>query len=263
MAFVPKEATVLEGGCFCKAIRYTISIPAIADRPLVPRALPTSVGFDKGQADSPRTVPTNFPLVGLDHCQSCRQSSGAIIQCWFVCPAEWVRWSFLPRDDGKSAPLGPGERSVVAPEVASENLLPSMEASETAEESSRIDLSTLDAVTPRTPKKGATDPVSDVPRTRDTYLTHWNSSPETYRSFCGRCGTTLTFFYDRPVSSPMPPLVDITVGSLDNASLERIRPDRHLWWDDGTSWIQQLVRHGDGGFLLRHPTGAVSSTIEL
>jgi hypothetical protein len=247
MAFLPKEATTLKGGCFCKAIRYTIDIPSIEDRQLVPDALPTTISHDPTSALS-----TLFPLVSLDHCESCRRASGGIVQCWAICPAEWIHWRFLLRD--QDAETNSGQETVS-----------NFKHDENIEEKPHISLSTLDAVTPRTPKKGAIKTDTSNPSlspTAQTFITHVNSSPDAYRSFCARCGTNLTFFYDRPESSLMPPIVDITVGSLDSESLEKIRPDRHGWWDDGTEWIKKLLREGDGGVLIRHPTGRLNSAVD-
>lgn len=247
MAFLPKEATTLNGGCYCKAIRYTIEIPSIDDRPLVPDALPTTISHDPTNS-----VPTRFPLVSLDHCESCRRVSGGIVQCWAICPAAWIHWELLLRsltgvDD--DAPQGG---------------LSDFRHDENLEGLPHISLSTLQTVTPVPPQKGVIENNFDIPLppVALTYITHVNTSPDTYRSFCSRCGTNLTFFYDRPESSPMPPLVDIAVGSLDSDSLEKIRPDRHGWWDDGTEWIKNLFRDGDGGVLIRHPTGRLNSAVD-
>lgn len=59
--------------------------------------------------------------------------------------------------------------------------------------------------------------------------------------------TNLTFFYDRPPSSPVPLVVDITAKSRNSESLKRIRPERQGWWGDRVDWVQHLPRQGDGG----------------
>lgn len=56
--------------------------------------------------------------------------------------------------------------------------------------------------------------------------------------------------------------IDVTVGSLDSASLELVKPDRHGWWDFGVDWVKSLLRKGDGGFLIRHSTGDLTKAIE-
>jgi hypothetical protein len=61
----------------------------------------------------------------------------------------------------------------------------------------------------------------------------------------------VTFFFDRPSSSPMAPMVNITAGSLDPESLQRLSPERHGWWDDGVDWIKHILRQEDEGFLER------------
>jgi hypothetical protein len=128
-------------------------------------------------------------------------------------------------------------------------------------ESHRVHLSTIAAVAPRSrlamEVRGGDAPVARA----DAYLTYLRPSPDVTRTFCARCGTNLTFFFDPPPSHPVLPIVDISVGSLDNESLNRIRPDRHGRWDDGVDWVKGLLQDGDGGFLIRHPTGAVNRTV--
>ena len=61
-------------------------------------------------------------------------------------------------------------------------------------------------------------------------------SPQQYaydgrvRSFCGRCGTPLTF-----QAAEWPDEIDVTLGSLDQA--ERVTPRDHIWGSDRLPWI--------------------------
>jgi len=66
------------------------------------------------------------------------------------------------------------------------------------------------------------------------------SSPPVHRTFCGRCGTPLTY---RHASSPSE--VDITIGSLDEPG--RVAPTAHIWMEDAATWD----RPADG--LPSHP----------
>jgi hypothetical protein len=65
------------------------------------------------------------------------------------------------------------------------------------------------------------------------------SSPGVERSFCGSCGTQLTFRADF-----MPGLVDLTVGSLDDPTA--LPPQMHIWEKSRVPWLQladALPRH--------------------
>lgn len=58
----------------------------------------------------------------------------------------------------------------------------------------------------------------------------YRSSPRGKRSFCGRCGTPLTF-----QSLENPAEIDITLGSLDHP--ERLRAQRHVWTASRLPWL--------------------------
>jgi hypothetical protein len=225
MAFLPPNPLDLHGGCFCGAIRYTINVPALEDRPLVPNMLKTPIGSDK-------MVDTRWPTIELDHCDSCRHAAGAIIQCWLICPAPWISWSLLKR----SSNVGPAQ----SPLPASRN-----EQSEGREAFSAVDVSH-----PTGSKKQEA--------LADTYLSSFSTSNTVHRAFCGRCGTNLTYYYEQEPSDERVPRIDITVGSLDTSSLTAtgVRPDRHGWWSDGVEWVQKLLFAGDTT-LIRHPEGNI------
>ena len=63
------------------------------------------------------------------------------------------------------------------------------------------------------------------------------------------------------------PMVDIVLGSLDKESLETegVRPDRHFFWEDGVTWVKQVMTEGDvtlnGEKLPRHPGGSRSEIV--
>jgi hypothetical protein len=207
MAFLPKEALTLTGGCFCGGCRYTISIPAFSDRPIQPTAKPTPISATE-------TVKTRAPVIDIDHCKICRRVSGAIFQVWFICPAEWVQWELK---------------------------------SSASTEGARI-FSTTHAVGPESMYDNS-----------DTVLRRFQASDQATRSFCGKCGTDISYFSHNkygPVA-----VVDIAVGSMDQESLELVRPDRHGWWDSGTSWIKDLTSRGST-FLIKHPTGDMAQAVD-
>lgn len=92
----------------------------------------------------------------------------------------------------------------------------------------------------------------------DSPVANYGSSPGVTRTFCGRCGTNLAYFYAGKGDE-----IDIVLGSLDTESLEMevIRPDRHLYWESGINWVKELLAEGDkslgnDGKLPRHPAGS-------
>jgi hypothetical protein len=92
MSFLPKEAISLTGGCYCKAIRYTVKIPACKDRPAVPKALETPISASE-------KVETRMPMITIDHCNTCRSQAGCLVQSWVLAPVSWVSWEVLSKDD--------------------------------------------------------------------------------------------------------------------------------------------------------------------
>lgn len=198
MPLISKDAFQLHGGCFCNAIKYTISVPELAQRPSVP--------------DRPRMplVPENevnehLPVIFLDHCNSCRRTVGSILQAWLMCPQAWVEIELETRAQG------------------SESIKPAV-----------IDFATTGEALEE-----------------QTFVKGFKSSEFCTRTFCGRCGTHLTFHYSGPNSelaekANWGPTLDITLGSLDKASaaIDGVRPDRQVWTSNGTEWVKQLVLEG-------------------
>ncbi|KAL2402561.1 hypothetical protein ABEF93_001104 [Exophiala dermatitidis] len=220
MSYLPKDALTLTGGCYCKAIRYRINVPAWDHRPAVPGALDTPISPSE-------SVPTKLPVVDIDHCNTCRQVSGAMVQCWFICPVSWVEWDLQPKP---SHPDGDqGER----------------------EHEKTITLSTPEAVGPD--RQGQSRP--------STHVGRFCCTDRATRAFCSRCGTHLSYLNHARLNTPAA-FVDVTVGSFDRESLELAKPDRHGWWDFGVDWIQSLLTKGDGGFLIRHHTGDLTKAVE-
>lgn len=257
MAFLPPEPLTLTGGCFCKANRYTINIPGLEDRGLLVDALETPVGVTEDGGI--KTVPTRFPLIDLDHCDSCRHSSGTILQCWLICPSSWVTWDLLGRGYDSHTATFDGKPK----DVKGSSMSPPSGTRRNPIEIERItQVPSILAIGPEHPQQHC-EGASSTPLTltqpellERTFITHYKTSPNVTRTFCSRCGTNLTYFMDRPISVPIPPVVDVTVGSLDTESAEYIRPDRHCWWEEALSWVKQLLL-GQGNFLIRHPGGDI------
>ncbi|KAJ9602631.1 hypothetical protein H2200_012824 [Cladophialophora chaetospira] len=108
MAYLPREAVNLTGGCYCKAIRYTIKVPAWEDRPAVPNALETPISAND-------KIETRMPMVDLDHCKNCRTQAGCIIQCWFIAPVGWVEWDLISKEDSTGQTLHLSTPDAVGP----------------------------------------------------------------------------------------------------------------------------------------------------
>ena len=61
--------------------------------------------------------------------------------------------------------------------------------------------------------------------------TAYESSPGLVRTFCGRCGTSLTLADDR-----FPDEIYVSVGSFDDA--EELPPEFHIWRSHRISWLE-------------------------
>jgi hypothetical protein len=55
------------------------------------------------------------------------------------------------------------------------------------------------------------------------------SSAEVTRTFCGNCGTSLTYQHDAD-----PGFIDVSTASLDDP--DEFPPTRHVWSEDGIGW---------------------------
>ena len=59
----------------------------------------------------------------------------------------------------------------------------------------------------------------------------YESSPGVLRTFCGRCGTSLTLADDR-----FPDEIYVSVGSFDD--VEELPPEFHIWRSHRISWLE-------------------------
>ena len=206
MATLPLTPFTLQGGCFCNAVRYTISVPALESRPLVTESVkPKNPLGPQGEATK------RLPIITIDHCNSCRRVSGTMFECWFICPQTWISFSLLPRSS-----KGQDEaESRITPASALETLRPGAGLLET------------------------------------TYLSHFSSSKDVHRTFCGRCGTNLTYHDsgddEMAAEDKWGPNFDVALGTLDkeSAEMEGVRPTRQGWHEYGIGWVKQMVGNGD------------------
>jgi hypothetical protein len=205
MPNLPKESFTLTGGCFCSAIRYTISVPSLEERPKIP-------SMPQREIHPPNEVTSHMPMISLDHCTSCRRSPGSIVECWFICPQSWITFSLLPRYTDNRTPSSPDEY---------------------------IQPTTIGVL------KGEEEVVEA------SWLRHFVKNEGCNRTFCGRCGTHLSFHYSgepREMSkrAGWPPIFDVPVGTLDKESVEMegFRPSYKVWLDEGIPWVKRLLEEG-------------------
>ncbi len=151
------------------------------------------------------------------------------MQCWVIGPQGWVEFELLtrtraPRLGGDEEVNGNGNGSGRVKFMCTEVVQPTKETLET------------------------------------TYLGYYQSSPNVHRGFCTRCGTSLTYASskDRGPSWTAGPIVDVAVGTLDQESIERVRPERHGWWNHGVSWVREMI--GEEDWVVRHPGSGFGTT---
>ncbi|MCJ1383236.1 hypothetical protein MMC17_006874 [Xylographa soralifera] len=165
-----------------------------------------------------------LPTIVTDHCNDCRRATGSILPAWICTPLAFVSASALPR----SALSDPGAPSHAASPEPNDAI-----------EASREWVPALDVFEPARPT--------------ESFVSCFRSSPGVTRTFCGRCGTHLTYMRE-PTPPGWPDMLDVVLGSVDRDELaaEWLTPERHLWWDCGLDWVRELVSAGERG-LERHP----------
>lgn len=95
----------------------------------------------------------------------------------------------------------------------------------------------------------------------ETSLRVYKSSMDVHRTFCGACGSTLTWASDDNEKAGYGPILDLAVGTLDRDSIVMVKPDRVGWWNDGIPWIRELLRNGDEGLVVNQEA-IVSAVVE-
>lgn len=147
-----------------------------------------------------------FPLVAMDHCNNCRKATGAIIPTWMCVPANMLSISFHPAPSAGSKITNHDH----------ETYYPSMTALR-----------------------------ENSPESANSTLRFYESSLRRTRTFCGHCGTNLTYAIF-PMVEGYPDIFDVVLGTIDRGDLEKdwMRPERQLWWDCGIKWVQELASGG-------------------
>lgn len=83
-----------------------------------------------------------------------------------------------------------------------------------------------------------------------TYVRVFESSKDTKRIFCGKCGTNLTLWHDDKEATAEErrvQKVDIAFGSLDPEYLEweALKPVVSGYESSGIGWVRKLVKEGE------------------
>jgi hypothetical protein len=202
MGTLPKEPFKLHGGCFCKAITYTISVPSLESRPLINRPLKDLIGPQN-------EVNERLPWIALDHCNTCRRISAAIVQAYLIIPLSWTQFTLLPRSVDPMAV--PANAPHIEPTI-NEYLVPQKELLES------------------------------------THVRHFSSSEGVHRTFCGNCGTQLSYYCSDVYEGCMRwgGHFDVFVGTLEKESVEMegFYANRQGWTEFGIPWVKKLINEG-------------------
>jgi hypothetical protein len=178
---------------------------------------------------SSSSSPVHLPFIAIDHCNDCRSALGTLLPAWICTPVTTVTASVVLRS-----------QATLSADASKRKEYPD------EQRSSR--LPATDVFTP--------GPISD-----DSFLTFFESSENRRRSFCGRCGTNLSYAAF-PMPEGWPDMLDIVLGTVDREDLEKdaLKPERQLWWDYGIDWVKKLTIEGLEA-LPKHPDYRVDHVV--
>lgn len=222
----PTEPLTYRGGCNCTAVRYRVTLPALADRADSP--------YDP---DNPNPVDPKLPMSLICHCNDCRRSTGQLINFGLANELLTVEFLLSPRSSKAVPAVESGERAQT------------VEARDAADEAKGVSWISAGEFFDRLggPKVDLTADSEEEGKFSglDTYLRTYRSSHNKTRAFCGRCGTPLFYFLTWSVGypDPWPTQLDIWAGSVDRVDLERewFVPVREVWLDFGIGWVENFV----------------------
>ena len=174
--------------------------------------------------------PVHLPFIVLDHCNDCRRATGAILPAWLCTPISMITASLVIRSTSKL----------------------NADASKRSQQMEEIRGAWL-------PGKAIFEPGE---ANRDSFLTFYESSEGRRRTFCGRCGTNLSYAMF-PTMEGWPDMLDMVHGTIDRDCLqtEALAPERQLWWDYGVNWVQKLSAGGVDS-LPKHPNYKMNELID-
>jgi len=161
-----------------------------------------------------------FPVVLTDHCNDCRKATASILPTW-ICVPKTMMYCQLTPIHASSEPTN-----------------------KTATENKTSDESWIPAITR----------FHENPDSEKYWLKFYQSSERATRSFCGKCGTNLTYSISPSMGDGWPDLFDVLLGTIDKADVEKdwMAPDRHCWVECEIGWIRELTNGRPG--MPRHPT---------
>ena len=131
MSALPEKAFTVTGGCYCQAIRYTISVPELSARPKHESDYGATIGEHKATNNY-------LPRVEIDHCSMCRRIQGSVAVVWIMALRSWVTFSLSPRTsdqttaESKEQRLQPPTMDVLngTPEVLEKSFVSKFSSSE-------------------------------------------------------------------------------------------------------------------------------------
>ena len=168
--------------------------------------------------------PVHFPMIATDHCNDCRTATGSILPTWICVPADMMTVSIRP-----APPPEPASPNV---DINNGPWRPAMEVL----------------------KAGS------VPADEKSTVRYYGSSPKITRTFCGNCGTNLTYQIF-PMVEGYPDIFDTVLGTIDRENLEKewFVPDRQCWWSLGVPWVQKFS--SEGLKVPKHPIYKVNELV--
>lgn len=247
---LPATPLTVHGGCNCRAVRYTIQIPVLSERLLHP-SVATRV-----PPELKDTIACRLPFVTWDHCNDCRNATGALLPAFLCTPASTVTVTCVLSDSA----LTLSEENRQYPEAgiavpAGKFPMPHRDGQHgltAAAAEYTITQPGLDLLAP---------PFTGASAERSTWLRNYGSSEGRTRTFCGRCGTPLVYNV-RPMPAGWPEMLDFVLGTIDREDLERetedggtvsggfahglLQPERQLWWERGIPWLRRVVQGFEG-----------------
>jgi hypothetical protein len=213
MASLPKTGFTLKGGCFCSAIRYTIKVPELSARPIIPMEKDEPIGTQD-------EVTARLPSIDLDHCNSCRRISGSVLEFWLVLPQSWVRFSLLHKD-----PPSSGDAHAEPP--------------------------TLDVLTGKSELLQSTflSSFSSSKGVNRNFCGRCGTNLTFHYTATGGLGGMSKAAKEKGME--WEPHMDLTLGSLDQEFLEieGMRPTEVAFPEDGIGWVKRWLKEGEKCFF--------------
>lgn len=173
---------------------------------------------------SPADGKLTFPVVLTDHCNDCRKATASILPTWICVPTTMMFCRMKPFSHTAGETSFSSDNDTASWKSASNFFYPGLE--------------------------------------NDKYwLRFYKSSPNTTRSFCGKCGTNLTYTISPSMGNGWPDIFDVLLATLDRADLDHdwMAPYGHCWVECEVPWISKLTNGMPE--MPRHPTFKLNEPI--